>query len=64
MDRAFLAWFQAASEDNRRTQVPRDTADDRFVGLDWQPGTRWRDAMTDAEIASAERRFGLTFPPD
>ena len=60
MDRAFLEWLRATTEDVWRTYVPRDFT----VGLDWQPGTSGRGGLSDAEIASADDRFGLTFPPD
>jgi len=37
---------------------------DPYLGLGWQPGTRWRGAMTDAQVTQAEERYGLTFPPN
>jgi hypothetical protein len=35
-----------------------------YLGLGWQPGTKWRGGMTDQEVDAAERQFGLRFPPD
>jgi hypothetical protein len=37
---------------------------DPYLGLGWQPGTRWRGGMTEAEVAQVEDRYGLTFPSD
>jgi hypothetical protein len=37
---------------------------DPYPGLGWQPETRWRGGLSDAEIAKVEKQFGLAFPPD
>jgi hypothetical protein len=49
--------------DRIRTANERIWADP-YPGLGWQPGTRWRGGMTDAEVAQAEERYGVRFPPD
>lgn len=70
-DGDFLDWFRQRTETTWEAlpvRTPEDTLAE-FVkagvgGSAWQPGTRWLGGMDDAEIAEAERRWRLTFPPD
>ncbi|HEV2458956.1 MAG TPA: hypothetical protein VGS80_11370 [Ktedonobacterales bacterium] len=33
-------------------------------GCEWQAGTQWLPGLGDEEVREAERRWGITFPPD
>lgn len=37
---------------------------DPYLGLGWQPGTRWRGGMSEDEVSAVEGRYGFKFPPD
>ena len=50
----FLPQLRAVTNEQWRTSTPAT----------FGSGFRWRGGMTDGEIAAAEARFGLQFPPD
>ncbi|MDI1447900.1 SMI1/KNR4 family protein [Polyangium sp. 6x1] len=54
-ERAWAAWPQPSLETFKRARVG---------GCAWWPGTRWLGGLTDAQIAAAERKYGLHFPGD
>jgi hypothetical protein len=63
----FLAWLRAATERVWETVTERTLDDYRRAGVggtSWRRGTRWTGGLSDKEIAEAERRYGLRFPPD
>src|SRR6266540_4551702 len=70
-DATFLDWFRDRTEEFWAT-VPRQRlrkALARYVrmgigGSSWQRNMRWTGGLSDDEIAQAERRWGLRFPPD
>ena len=64
VDSEFLAWLRTVTELRWSSHVPRDFSARGVGGLDWATGTRWRGGLTESEIAWAERRYGLDFPPD
>lgn len=51
----FLAWFRRRTEAAWASDAPLGT---------WQRGTRWAGGLSAGEIAAAERRWNLRFPPD
>jgi hypothetical protein len=64
LDVPFLEWLRQQTESRWLTHTPQSVKGANVGGLDWQTGTRWRGGMTDDEIAAAQERFGLVFPPD
>jgi len=56
-DRDFLEWFRSRTE---RAWARLAQAH----GEGWQNGTRWTRPLSAAEIAAAEKKWGLAFPPD
>lgn len=63
-DEEFLDWFRTRTEAAWTRYQPRDFSGDGPGGLDWQPGTRWTDGLSEKEIARAEEKLGSRFPPD
>jgi hypothetical protein len=66
-DLSFLNWFRSATEATWATYQPRTLeyyVAHRAGGADWQTGTRWLGGLSDAEIAAAEARWAIQFPPD
>jgi hypothetical protein len=57
LDKAFLDWLRDVTE--RRW---RDAAVPGPDGLAWQPGTRWRGGMSEAQLEIAESAFEVRFP--
>jgi hypothetical protein len=70
-DTAFLDWFRDRSEAvwaSLPVQTPEEILAE-FVERDvagnvWQSGTRWLGGLDAEEIAKAEERWNLRFPPD
>lgn len=63
-DERFLAWFRDRTEAAWEHYEPRDFSGDGPGGVDWQPGTRWTDGLSEKEIERAETKLGLCLPPD
>jgi hypothetical protein len=70
-DTAFLDWFRDRSEAvwaSLPVRKPKKILAEfvrRDVGGDvWQPGTRWLGGLDTEEIAKAEDRWQVRFPPD
>lgn len=63
-DAEFLDWFKTGTEAAWADYAPRDFKAAGVGGLDWQPGTRWTGGLQEAQIAAAEKRWSLEFPPD
>jgi hypothetical protein len=64
---AFLAWFRNATEASwARTDTPTlaDFERTRTTGAVFQRGTRWSGGFTASEIARAEEKHRVLFPPD
>ena len=58
----FLAWFRAETEAAWADYQSSDYSDPQTPGgVDWQAGTRWRGALSEAGIQNAERRFRVRF---
>lgn len=63
----FLEWLRRETEKAWKSYEPRTLEDYQAAnvgGVDWQTGTKWGPGLSEAEIAEAEQRFGLQFPPD
>ncbi len=60
----FLDWFREATERAWTSYSPRDPLDPRLFGPDWQPGTRWKNGLSEDEIGAVEERWRVRFPPD
>jgi len=63
----FLEWLRTATERAWNDYPERTLADFQRAGVGgttWRRGTRWAAGLSDAEIDSAERRYGLRFPSE
>jgi hypothetical protein len=66
-DEAFLQWFQDRTEAAWSTY--HAPSSEEFVlrwefGCEWQPGTHWLGGLSEEQIAAAQTRWRLPFPPD
>ena len=64
LDDAFLESLRLRTEEAWSAYEARDLLRAGTTGCDWQRGTRWTSPLSAAQIADAEHRWGLTFPPD
>jgi hypothetical protein len=66
-DETFLTWFRERTESTWST-YPTSTlerfAEQRRLGCDWQPGTKWLGGLEQDQIDAIERAWALRFPPD
>lgn len=67
VDAAFLDWFRSTTEAAWAAFHPPTFADwvaRCAIGPTWQQGTRWLGGLSEQELAVAETRWSVRFPPD
>ncbi len=63
----FLDWFQKRTEEewkhteNKPLEVYETS---RYGGIEWRPGTKWNESLSENEINTIERKYQISFPAE